>query len=421
MLGHGNRPLAGGRSQGASAGHGLARCAAFALAGWAVLAAPSCRREAAEKASPQAPNALPGSLRPPLEDVRPPAEFDPGLPKIDVHLHISPAATGDALRMLEQAGIRVGLNASGGAPGPSLARSLAIAETTSGRIRPLCNVDLARAGSSGAEAETRAFVRACKSGGALGLKIHKGLGLGLFDRSGALVPVDSPLLDALFDEAGVQGLPVLIHSGDPRAFFRAPTPENERFEELSAHPGWSFFGRTPTGRPWPSWEEVLDAFERRVARHPQTRFVGAHFGNAAEEPERVARMLDSYPNYFIDTAARVPEFGRHESTRMREFFVRYQERILFGSDLSVMPGGVVLGSGGRELDSADGAPEFFRAHWRYFEGQARGLAHPTPIQGRWKIDAISLPRAVLEKLYWRNAARVFALQLSTDAGDRLGN
>jgi hypothetical protein len=84
---------------------------------------------------------------------------------------------------------------------------------------------------------------------------------------------------------------------------------------------------------------------------------------------------------------------------------------LFGSDLAVIPGGVVLGSNGAELDRAADAPRFFRAHWQYFETNERRIAHPTPIQGNWTIDAVGLPRDVLEKVYWKNAARLFSLDL----------
>jgi predicted TIM-barrel fold metal-dependent hydrolase len=326
----------------------------------------------------------------------------PTIPKVDVHMHIAMSEAEQALQIMAQAGIQVGLNASGGVPGPSLDRSVALDRRSGGRLRALCNVDLAFAASPGAAETTRALVRACKEAGGLGLKIPKTLGLGLVGSDRRLLPVDTPQLDPLFDEAGAQGLPVLIHSAGPT---------NERHAELLAHPGWSFHGETPYGEPWPSWTAILEAFERRVARHPGTKFLGAHFGNAPEDPARVGRMLDRLPNYYIDTAARVPEIGRHPSDSMRAFFVKYQDRILFGSDLAVLPGGLVLGSGGRELDPPGEAPRFFRAHWQYFETRLIRFAHPTPIQGSWTIDGIGLPRQILEKVYWRNAARLFSLSV----------
>jgi len=362
----------------------------------------------------------PGTPNPP-ENAPALARPDLRLTKVDVHTHISLAAADLALRLMRDANIVVGLNASGGTPDSGLPESHELAQSSGGRLRPLCNVELGRAVLPDFADYAKRTLEACKSLGGLGVKIPKSLGLGIVDRAGILLPVDDPRLDPLFDAAGALGLPVLIHSGDPKAFFRSPDASNERHAELLAHPGWSFYGTTTHGQPWPSWEAILDAFERRIARHPATKFLGAHFGNAAEDPDRVSRMLARYPNYFVDTAARVPEFGRHPAAKMRELFLRHQDRILFGSDLAVGPYGVVLGSGGAHLDPPSGAARFFMAHWEYFETAGRGLAHPTPIQGAWTVDGIGLPRLALEKLYWRNADRLFSLGLKREQMGRGGN
>ena len=164
----------------------------------------------------------------------------------------------------------------------------------------------------------------------------------------------------------------------------------------------------PPGLMWPSWQEVFDQFEARVARHPRPRVHGAHFGNAAEDPDRVERLLARAPNYFIDTSARVPEFGRHDPERMRRFFVRWQDRILFGTDLGVGtdPRDLMLGSTGAEPPTFAEIERFWSATFRYFESADRRIEHPTPIQGRWTIDAIGLAPEVLRKVYGANAARL---------------
>jgi predicted TIM-barrel fold metal-dependent hydrolase len=158
----------------------------------------------------------------------------------------------------------------------------------------------------------------------------------------------------------------------------------------------------------PSWEELYAAFERRVARHPKTKFIGVHFGNAPEDPGLVARMLDTYPNFYVDTAARVPEIGRQDAARMRAFFEKYQDRILFGSDTGIgsTQDEMMYGSNGAEPATDADEQRFFSATWRYFETRDRQFEHPTPIQGRWKIDGIGLPAPVLRKIYFDNAARL---------------
>jgi len=236
------------------------------------------------------------------------------------------------------------------------------------------------------------------------LKIAKILGLYLRYDSKLLVSVDDPVLDPLWESAGELDIPVYMHIGDPRAFFEPPTPENERYAELGVHPAWSFFGQD-----FPSFHALLDAFERVVASHPETTFIGVHFGNDAEEPEFVAEMLDRYPNYYIDIAARVPEFGRHPAKQMHDFFVKYQDRILFGTDTGISPRHIMLGSTGRDEPTTEDAKRFFAAHFRYFESNDVGIDHPTPIQGDWKVDAIGLPAKVLDKLYRENAIRLLKL------------
>src|SRR6185503_12391257 len=122
--------------------------------------------------------------------------------------------------------------------------------------------------------------------GCRGLKVFKSLGLQLRRDDGSLVPVDDPALDPLFEKAGALGMPVAIHTADPKAFWQPVTPANERYEELTVHPNWAL-----AGKPVPTWEQLLEQLERRVARSKQTTFIGLHFGNAAEEPKRVDAML----------------------------------------------------------------------------------------------------------------------------------
>lgn len=276
------------------------------------------------------------------------------------------------------------------------------------RLIQLFNLDWRRRGVPGfgqtmaAELET-----AVVQHGFRGLKIPKVLGLYAKDADGRRIPVDWPELDPVWAKAGELGVPVAIHTADPKAFWLPPTPDNERYEELALHPGWSFHGPE-----WPERLALLGELERVFAKHPKTTFIAVHFGNNAEEPDYVERLLATYPNVFIDTAARLGEVGRHPPERMRALFERFSDRILFGTDIGLSSEGIMLGSSGEtEPTEADIKP-FYDAHWRFFEGQERAIAHPTPIQGRWTIDALGLSEDTLAKLYWKNAARLFRL---TDA------
>lgn len=374
--------------------------AAFALA---ALSAAACEAGA--------PRANPPAKEAPAQQKQPVARGGSDLPRVDVHLHIDLRSADEALSILREHRIVIGLNASGGEADRGLEASREVAIRSKGALQPLCNIALFGFDDPRYPEYVAQSLQRCVTLRGKGLKIPKLLGLGLTDAQGKLTPVDDPRLDVLFETAGKLGLPVLLHSGDPKAFFEPPTPDNERYAELRVHPAWSFYGNGPDGKPWPSWTELLDQHERRVAKHPNTIFVGAHFGNAAEDPDRVARMLRRYANYVIDTAARVPEFGRHDPARMRKFFIEHQDRILFGSDLGVGGYGLTLGSGGEKPGTRAESRDFFARQFLYFETAGRKLPSPTPIQGDWTIDGIELPRPVLKKLYAENAARIFKLEL----------
>ena len=339
------------------------------------------------------------------------------IPKIDVHVHVAPRLADRAARLFGEQGIEVALNASGGAPGQGLELSEEVAGQTGGRLLYYCNLSFAGVETPEWPTYVAETLEACKQHGARGLKISKALGLGIRLSDGSLLAVDDPRLDPVFERCADLSLPVLLHSGDPVAFFQPDGPQNERHAELAAHPEWSFHGEYAPGRPWPSWEQVYAQFERRVLRHPRTKFLGAHFGNAAEDPRRVAALLERAPHYHIDTAARVPELGRRPAAEMRAFFVKWQDRVLFGSDTAVTPDGLTLGSRGEDHDPPGNLPAFFLGHWRWFETDEAHLPSPTPIQGSWTIDGVGLPRAVLEKLYHRNAERLFDItRPGADAG-----
>ena len=316
---------------------------------------------------------------------------------------------------MDRYGIQTVVNLSGGDPLTGLDEQLQAATSAPGKIIVFTTLAYAQADYPNYGARMARLLEIAHARGACGLKIAKVLGLGLRDPSGQLIGVDASELDPVFELAGSLGMPVAIHTGDPEAFWLPVNAQNPRHAELEAHPGWALYGRHV-----PSFDQLLDQLEARIARHPHTTFIAVHFGNAAERPERVADMLRKYPNLYIDTAARIPEFGRHPVARMRAFFIEFQDRILYGSDLGVgpEPSPLFLGSQGPRPPTAAEQELFFRASRRYFETADENFAHPTPIQGDWKISGIALPRVVLEKIYHDNAARLFEhdCRFTPDAG-----
>lgn len=330
------------------------------------------------------------------------------LPVIDVHVHLSLGALPRLQQLMATYGFDHAVDLSGGHPMGGLAKHISQARASGGKITVFTALGYEQAQQPGYGQRMAQLLRMGHDMGAKGLKITKALGLGLPGPSGKLVPVDDPELDVVFETAGALDMPVAIHSGDPRAFWLPIDEKNERYAELSAHPGWALHDRKV-----PSFDEILNQLERRIARHPKTKFVSVHLGNCAEDIERVGRMLRAYPNMYVDTAARIPEMGRHPVEKLRAFFLEFQDRILYGSDLGVgpEPEPLFLGSSGAEPPTADEEKLFFSATRRFFETDDKNFAHPTPIQGSWTINGIHLPRDVLEKVYAKNAMRVMGIEM----------
>jgi predicted TIM-barrel fold metal-dependent hydrolase len=222
--------------------------------------------------------------------------------------------------------------------------------------------------------------------GARGLKILKELGLHYRDGAGQLIAVDDPRLSPIWDAAGKLGIPVLLHQADPLGFFDPATPDNEHYDSLLKYPSWNFADTTR----FPRARTILAQRDRLLARHPRTVFILAHAAGLSEDLGEVARILDTYPNACIDFSARLDELGRQPYTT-REFMIRYQDRILFGTDMPPT------------LD-------MYRCYFRFLETFDEYFFPPdydgTFRRARWAIYGIGLPPATLESIYFKNALRL---------------
>jgi len=244
--------------------------------------------------------------------------------------------------------------------------------------------------------------------GSAGFKQEKSLGLFLRDGQGKLLRVDDPKLDPMWERLGELNMPVSIHTGDPKAFFEPYNDRNERWKELKDHPRW-WFGDT---NKYPTFHALLDSITRVIARHPRTTFVCVHFGNNSEELDWVDQTLARHPNMRVDLAARIPELGRHDPQTVHRFFIKYQDRIFFGTDFQSLESKMILGSSGNEPPpTVADAEVFFLKEYRWLETWDRNWAHMTPIQGDWTISSIGLPASMLRKIYFDNARQLLARSL----------
>jgi predicted TIM-barrel fold metal-dependent hydrolase len=339
-------------------------------------------------------------------------------PAIDMHTHLSWAQNGeggvsrgeamrflakpsDLIPVMDRKNVRMMVNLTGGT-GAGLAESIRTFETAyPGRFATLTEPSYGSFKDPRYPQIQADAIQQAKKAGARGVKILKTLGLFLREdlTSGPLVKIDDKRFDPMWDACGALGMPVWIHVSDPEAFFLPTDRFNERYEELSNHPDWSFHGKD-----FPSNAALMEARDRVFARHPKTKFLVLHVGNDAENLGFVAETLDRFPNTSVELGARVGELGR-QPRASRKFFDRYQDRILFGTDAVPPPFG-------NETPQQVFGDELYEIYYRFLETEDEYFDYapaPVPPQGRWRIYGIGLPEAILKKVYEVNAVRFLGL------------
>ena len=312
-------------------------------------------------------------------------------PVIDVHNHINDAEGIDehvppqkVIEVMDATNIRTIVILTGGW-GDELQHVIdEMVKPYPGRFTVFTQIDWSKINDPNFSQEMVRQVDDAVRRGARGLKVLKDFGLQVRDKSGKLVAVDDPRLDPVWEECGRLGIPVAIHVTDPEAFFHPIDATNERYEELSEHPDWSFYDHG-----FPSKESILAARDRMFAKHPHTIFVSLHVANWPENLDYVSALLDRLPNVMTEFGAREAELGR-QPRRAREFFLKYQDRIMFGTDSPP------------DVDT-------YQNHFRWLETGDEYFDYAGyPGQGRWEIYGMELPPEVLEKVYHLNAERIFA-------------
>ena len=216
--------------------------------------------------------------------------------------------------------------------------------------------------------------------GAQGLKIFKNLGLTVKDSRGKRVAVDDVRLDPIWEKCGELGIPVLIHSGEPKPFFDPIDRFNERWLELKQFP---YRARPP--EKYPTWEEVMGEQHRMFAKHPKTKFIDAHLGWLGSDLARLGRLLDRLPNVYTEIAAVPSELGR-QPRNARAFLEKYSDRVMFGKDTW--------------------APSEYAFYFRLLETDDEYFESDRKRHAFWRVYGLDLPDPVLKKIYYRNALKV---------------
>jgi predicted TIM-barrel fold metal-dependent hydrolase len=343
------------------------------------------------KPAPEVPAMPKALMKFPRTDIKA-AKF----PAVDIHLHARSLRTAEDYRkmiqIMDATHLAVICNMDGGF-GKTFDEAIKVGAPFKDRILQFARLDYTGINEKGWSEKTTAELERCFRAGAQGLKVWKDVGLELKNPDGTYIQSDDPRLDPIWEMCARYNKPVMIHTSDSIGRFLPIGPENERYEAglWRSSPEGNYY---ETGEPKP--EVIEKARENMHAKHPRTRFINAHMAMLYYDMDKVAALLDKYPNADVELSATVQDLGR--APRMiREFFLKYQDRILFGSD----------GNPARGID------EFWVPHFRFLETYDEHFDHPAqlrsptgaPLHGRWRIYGIGLPDDVLRKVYYANALR----------------
>lgn len=300
-------------------------------------------------------------------------------PFIDVHNHQFSMANQDLSTLIadmDKLNMRVMVNLSGQG-GATLQKMIGnVRSNYPRRFIVFTNVNFDGVGQPGWTEKAVAQLEQDVKNGANGLKIYKNLGF-TRDNAGKRVTVDDPRLDAIWKKCGELKIPVLIHTADPKSFWEPMDEKNERWLELATHPNRK---RVPEGDL--TWEKVIGEQHSMFRKHPGTTFIAAHFGWFPNDLGKLSQLLDEMPNVNVEFGAVIAELGR-QPRAARQFFEKYQDRILFGKDSWV--------------------PEEYTTYFRVLETEDEYFPYHKKYHAFWRMYGMGLPDNILKKVYYKNA------------------
>jgi len=307
-------------------------------------------------------------------------------PVVDFHGHPPALVSNEAIDGVGQAmdalNLRVMVSANGSS-GDRLTQQLTAinASKYKGRFVVFTGLDLRDIGP-GSGRKIAAQLEADVKAGAAGVgEINKGFGLSTRKADGTRLHLDDPELDVVWQTAARLRIPIFIHTADPAEFFEPIDFTNERWLELALYSGRRYNDRSK----FPSFEELMGERDRMLLRNPQTTFVLAHLGWHANDLARLGKLFDQLPNLYAEVGAVLYDLGRQPFTG-HDFFVKYQDRLLFGKDAF--------------------QPDEYPYFWRVFETRDEYFDYYRDYHAFWKMYGLGLPDPVLKKLYYANALKI---------------
>ena len=224
--------------------------------------------------------------------------------------------------------------------------------------------------------------------GAVAVKIYKTIGMEIKTKAGKYLMPDDPAFNPVYKDIAAHHRTVVAHLAEPDSCWEPPNPASPDYEYYAQHPQEYAYAHPE----WPSKAAILAARDHVLAKYPKLRVVGAHLGSMEADLNEMAQRFDRYPNFAVDTAARVPYFILQPREKVRAFLLKYQDRILYATDLVVMP----------QDDTEKALQEWtstYERDWKFF-----ATDQTVEYKGH-NARGLRLPESVLRKLYRDNAIR----------------
>jgi predicted TIM-barrel fold metal-dependent hydrolase len=241
--------------------------------------------------------------------------------------------------------------------------------------------------------------------GARMVKVWKEIGMGIKDGSGSYIQIDDARFQSIWDYLVESGIPVLAHIGEPRAAWLPLDERSPHYGYYRDHPEYHAFRHEEI----PRWETIMAARDRWLRNNPELIVVGAHMGSMAYDVDEVAERLDAYPNFYVDTSARFGDLAQQNSETVRDFFIQYANRILYGTDLSTNGP-----ASERNADQLNAEESFIKRrlelHRNYLAGGDSLSFRDYGTEFPARTNGLDLPILVLEKVFYANAARILGVQ-----------
>jgi hypothetical protein len=224
--------------------------------------------------------------------------------------------------------------------------------------------------------------------GAVAVKIWKNIGMELKRPDGSYVMPDDPVFATIYRSIATENKTLIAHMAEPTSSWKPLDPDNPDYEYYKENPEWHMYLHPDHPRK----ETILAARDHLLAENPKLRVVGAHLGSMETDVDEIAKRFDRYPNFAVDMAARMEYLMIQPRDKVRNFLIKYQDRVLYATDLEFLNG---QSAGEAEKDWR----ETYARDWKFL-----ATDQMLPYRGR-QIQGLKLPETVLRHLFHDNAVQ----------------